>query len=131
MPEKQGENYYIQVSDSIKSIYELTTRVDERQQLMMVKVEQLERKIDSMMSEYRDLEGRIRVIESRDIGTTDIREIKDVIHHHDVRLQALEISNKGQEGRWGYIVSFVVQLTWVVLAAYLLYKLGIQAPAVP
>jgi hypothetical protein len=54
MPDNQGENYYIQVSDSIKSIYELTTRVDERQQLLMNKVDGLEKKIDSMMVEYRD-----------------------------------------------------------------------------
>ncbi len=131
MPENKGENYYIQVSDSIKSIYELTTRVDERQQLMMAKVEQLEKKIDSMIAESHDLEGRLRVIESKDGGTADIGSIKDMLHHHDVRLQALEISSKGHEGRWGYIVSFVVQLIWVLLAAYLLYKLGIQAPAVP
>ena len=131
MPENKGENYYIQVSDSIKSIYELTTRVDERQQLMMAKVEQLEKKIDSMMAEYRDLEGRIRVIESKDGGTADIGAIKDMLHGHAVRLQALEISSKGQEGRWQNIVGFVVQLIWVLLAAYLLYKLGIQAPAVP
>jgi hypothetical protein len=43
MPDNQGENYYIQVSDSIKSIYELTTRVDERQQLLMNKVDGLEK----------------------------------------------------------------------------------------
>ena len=131
MPENKGENYYIQVSDSIKSIYELTTRVDERQQLMMSKVEQLERKIDSLMSEYRDLEGRMRVIESKDGGTADISSIKDTLHSYDVRLQALEISNKGQEGRWKNIMGFIAQLVWVIVAAYLLYKLGIQAPAVP
>lgn len=131
MPEKTGENYYIQVSDSIKSIYELTTRVDERQQLMMSKVEQLEKKIDSVVSEYRDLEGRMRVIESKDGGTADISNIKEMLHRHDVRLQALEISTQGQEGRWKTIASFGIQLVWVLLAAYLLYKLGIQAPAVP
>jgi hypothetical protein len=131
MPDNQGENYYIQVSDSIKSIYELTTRVDERQQLLMNKVDGLEKKIDSMMVEYRDFEGRLRVLESKDGGTADITSVKDMLHEHDIRLKSLEISTQGQEGRWKGIFSFIVQLIWVITAAFLLYHFGIQAPAIP
>jgi len=131
MSDNQGESYYIQVSDSIKSIYELTTRVDERQQLMMTKVEQLEQKLDSQLGEYRDLEGRIRVIESKDGTTIDVSGIKDSLHDHDKRLQVLEITSKSQKNVWSYVFNFAANLGWVIIASYLLYKFGLQSPDLP
>ena len=131
MPENPGESYYIQVTESIKSVYELTTRVDERQQLMMSKVEQLENKLDNQFKEYKDLDGRVRVIESKGNGPVDLVQVREELHKQNVRLQALEISTKGQEGRWRNIFSFVTNLIWVILAAYILFKLGIQAPDIP
>lgn len=131
MPENPGESYYIQVSESIKSIYELTARVDERQQLMMAKVEQLETKLDNIFKEYKGLDGRVLVIESKGNGPVDLAQVREELHKQDVRLHDLEISSKGQEGRWRNVFSFITNLVWVVLAAYILYKLGIQAPDIP
>jgi hypothetical protein len=64
-------------------------------------------------------------------STADITSVKDMLHEHDIRLKSLEISTQGQEGRWKGIFSFIVQLIWVITAAFLLYHFGIQAPAIP
>jgi len=129
--DSRGENYYIQVTESINSLYELTTRVDERQQLMMAKVNALEEKLDSQLKEHQDLEGRIRVMESKDNGVADLSRVKESIHNHDKRLQALEISSKGAANWWKVALGFAVNLLWVITAAYVLYRLGIQPPVIP
>lgn len=128
MPDNSGQDYYIQVSESIRSVYELTTRVDERVKLMMQKVEQLEGKLDAQLSEVRDLEGRVKVIEANPANMTKISE---EMHDMDVRIRALEMRSGQNDNRWKTILSFVVQLIWVLLAGYLFMKFGFSAPNVP
>lgn len=132
--ERSGRNYYLQVSESIKSVFDLTTRVDERVQLMMKKQDDFERKLDERLEASHALDGRIRVLESR-IGSEklseEMGELEETVHKLEMQIAALEIASGGSEDRWKTIVTFVIQIAWVLLAAYLLTKLGLQAPAVP
>lgn len=57
-----------------------------------------------------------------------IDKIIENLHELDVRLKSLEIAKGGYEENWKSIVNFVVQVIWVVMAAYILMKLGLQSP---
>jgi hypothetical protein len=57
--------------------------------------------------------------------------VKTELHKLEIEMQAVKIAQGGAEGRWKTIISFAVQIAWVLLAAWLLMKLGLQAPAVP
>lgn len=132
--ERSGRNYYLQVSESIKSVFDLTTRVDERVQLMMKKQDDFERKLDERLAVSHALDGRIKVLESRignDTLSEEIGELEETVHKLEMQIAALQIASGGSEDRWKTIVTFVIQIAWVLLAAYLLTKLGLQAPAVP
>ena len=129
--------YYSQVQDSIKSVFELTTRVDERVQLMMKKQEDVERKIDGISSEMKELNTRVTVLESNNGKAavaqmaTEVDRLKDNIGDMKLKIQTLESKTESSEGKWKTVLNFGLQILWVVVAAYLLYRLGIQAPAVP
>ena len=47
-----------------------------------------------------------------------------------LQLEGLKNISIKQEKIWSRIFGFVIQLAWVLLAAYLLYKLGLQPPPV-
>ena len=133
-----------QVNNSIKSIIELTTRIDERVQLMMKKQESFEAKIDGNKQHLNELKTEVKLLDSKsgkslqeevsnlsEEGATlsqDFGRIKSKIE------RITEESNK-KENNWQAVVkgalSFIVQIIWVVVASYLLYKLGIQSPSVP
>lgn len=70
--------------------------------------------------------------EQQDYKIIKIEEKIDKIiensHELDVRLKSLEIAKGGYEENWKSIVNFVVQVIWVVMAAYILMKLGLQSP---
>ena len=57
-----------------------------------------------------------------------IYKIIENLHELDVRLKSLEIAKGGYEENWKSIVNFIVQVIWVVMAAYILMKLGLQSP---
>ena len=126
--------YYKELTESIKSIFELTTRIDERMQLMTKKQEAIDAALKSQGELISNLSSRIIILEnsinSKDIEQ-DVDKNRDKIHALEVKVNSLQISNEGTEGRWKTIVNFSLQIIWVLLAAYLLYKLGLQAPAVP
>jgi uncharacterized coiled-coil protein SlyX len=150
-----GDQYFNQVSESIKNVFELSTRIDERVQLMMKKQEDLEKKLDAQMQKTNDMTTRVTVLESQVQKASDmnnrlaalesknnnqekIKEISEsvtgiaaIVHNMELKVQSLEGNTKRQEARWKTIFGFVVQLIWVVLAAYLLYRLGLQSPGGP
>lgn len=132
-----ASQYYSQIQNSIKSIFELTTRVDERVQLMMKKQEDVEWKIDGISTEMKELSTRVTVLESNNgkavaaAVSTEVDRLKDTISDMKLKIQTLESKADSSEGKWKTVLNFGLQILWVVVAAYLLYRLGIQAPEVP
>jgi len=57
-------------------------------------------------------------------------KIKEELHALELKLQSLEIAHGGFEQKWKTIINFVLQVIWVVMAAYILLKLGLQGPPV-
>lgn len=132
MPNPETPDYYAEVSASIKSIFDLTSRIDERMKIVMKKQEEMERKLDERLESIHQLQGRMNLLESaKEDLEKGVGSLQSVVHSIELNLQEVKIQSDGQESKWKTIVSFGVQIAWVILAAYLLMKLGIQAPAVP
>lgn len=147
-----GEKAYAQVTESIQGLLDLTSRVDERVKLMMQKQEVLEDKIDHLLANYNELNTKVSILESRESPETLQKEIKDLkeelhtvqlkvhsmegesekpIHAIELRLQKLEDANNRSENIWTKIIDNTFKLGFIILAAYLLYRMGIQAPNIP
>jgi polyhydroxyalkanoate synthesis regulator phasin len=129
-PRRASAEYSAQVSESIRSVFELTTRIDERVQIMMKKQEELERKIDAPMALSQAIATRVAILESK---TTVALEAEVKATSEEVRVLASKVQDlEGTHGRtkegWKQAIGFVVQLLWVVVAAYVLYKLKLQGP---
>ena len=102
------------------------TRIDER--IKSIKEEQLnlERNISVIQASHTNIMQKIAVLESKDADNIK-RELTEV----EKRLTAVESSTCQSKDRWNKIFTFMIQIIWVILAAWLLMKLGLQAPAVP
>lgn len=153
-----GEQYFMQVSESIKNLFELSTRIDERVQAVMKKQDDTDKKIETMSESISTMSARLSVVEAKnpDLYKRDIGKLFDRIHNTDLHLeslqnkcdtnipiihasedrsyqnaadiQILQSQSQQNEGRWKSAFGFIIQIVWVILAAYLLFKLGIQAP---
>lgn len=126
-----------QVNNSIKAIIELTTRIDERVQLMMKKQETFEGKIENHIEYLNELKIDLKLLDSKSGRTLqeEVLRISKEISEIKSKIDNLEKDSFNMGNNWKNIakgvLSFVVQIIWVVIAAYILYKLGIQSPAIP
>lgn len=124
-----------QASENIQKLCELTTRIDERVKAVQFKQEQLDKRIDYTIQKHSELMQKIAVLESRDEDISAIYEMagscSKSINELDKRISKIENEAGKYNERWKGVATFVVQLIWVLLAAYLLTKLNLQAPAVP
>lgn len=115
-------------SNNIRKIHDLACRIDERIKLVESTEEQLNKKIENQTEKQIELIKKIAIIESHQ---TDILKLHQEISQLDRRLSKIEIDHGNHSERWKTVGSFIIQLIWVILAAYLLTKLNLQSPAVP
>lgn len=126
MAEGSQDQFFTQVSESIKDLHDLTTRVDERVKHLIERQAEMEHKmgkIDVLSERTAVLEAKEETIDAMSLSITDVEQtnLKD-----DKRLTALEASQATFIGRWQKITSFVLQLIWAVVACYIIYKLGLS-----
>jgi|GEM_PF-5279653 chromosome segregation ATPase len=128
-----------QTSENIQKLFDLSTRIDERVKAIRDKQDDLDERLTEIAKVHQEVMQKIAVLESKDGGTGMLsarldecqKEVKLELVQLDKRLALVEGSTNTSQDRWNKIFTFAIQIIWVILAAYLLMKLGIQAPAVP
>lgn len=148
-----SEQFYNQVSDSIKMVFDLTSRIDERVKMLIAQQKEADQKIEKVYQKNNDLMSRIVVLESKDTQSVrgdlqslqqrvaimessekgkeikkDIDSIERKLRELELKTQTLSMRTDSSESKWAKIIDFVIKLGWAVLAAYILYKLGLPEP---
>ena len=115
-----------QGANNIQKLFDLVTRIDER--VKMLQEQQTD--FNEQLIAFKDVQGermqRIAVLESKDIDG-----LVEQLTALERRVAAVESSSNRSQDRWNKAMAFIIQLAWVVLAAWLLMKLNLTAPAVP
>lgn len=111
------------IQDNIQKLTDLSTRIDERVKSIQSTQVDVNSRIDAIIKSHTEILQKIAVLEDRGSG----KDFADL----DKRLVLVETKSINTEDRWNKIFTFIIQLIWVILAAYLLTKLNLQAPAVP
>ena len=129
MPESMSVQILTQTSENIQKLFELSTRIDERVKSIQSKQDRIDLQINDVINQYIQLMQKIAVLEST--VDAEILNCEKQIVEIDKRLSRLENEDGKKTEKWKGIVNFIVQLVWIVIAAYILTKLNLQAPAVP
>jgi chromosome segregation ATPase len=95
----------------------------ERLRSLSKKISELDRQFRSLESMGHDLEARIRVLES-----ADMERFKQDLYKLESKISSFESDHDDRKENWKIAINFVIQLIWVSMAAWLLTKLGLQAP---
>ena len=149
--EKVGDQFYAQISESIKLVFDLTSRVDERVKMLMEKQSEIDDKFSKLMNELSNLSSRLLVLESKDFGALkndmeeakrrlaiieskpsesfkdDIEKIESKVRKMELKHESLAVFKSGTEDRWKTVVEVIWKILVAVAVAYILYKTGISS----
>lgn len=135
MPEDISIQILTQASENIQKLFDLSTRIDERVKMIQLRQEQMDKRIDESIIHVNATMQKIAVLEFREKSAENTVKNVEVLEqaavNMDKRLDVVEGKNQANNDRWNRFATFIIQLVWVILAAYLLTKLHLQAPAIP
>ena len=132
--EEINENFQSNLPPSqFQKLYDLVARIDERLKLMQTKQEDLKEQINLLQESYNEIMQRIVLLESKNGDTfgEKLEDIKQEVNKIDKRLIFVENLSSQFSTKWEKITNFVIQILWVILAAYFLMKLGLSYPPNP
>lgn len=87
------------------------------------RISETDRGLRSLEAISHDLEARVRVLES-----ADVEKFKQDLYKLESKMNSFASDHNDRKENWRMAANFVVQLLWVSMAAWLLTKLGLQAP---
>lgn len=120
--------FFSQVSESIKSVFDITSRIDERVKIIMEKQTDFDRKIVQMMDSINSINSRVTILEAKDEKTIkeSLEKVVYKTHELEKKLEIMQLKTEGSEGKWRQIMGFVAQVSVAIITAYIAYKLGIN-----
>jgi hypothetical protein len=88
----------------------------------------MDKKLESQTNTINSVGTRTSVLESKSDSRLQeqVRSLETHVHQLDLKVQELESCSTRQEARWKTVAGYVMQIAWIILTAFLLYKLGLQ-----
>lgn len=131
---------YKEVIGSIKSLFDLSVRVEERVKMMLEKQTQMDARIESLSKTQADAATKVSILETRngeelkeEIVKVEesIHEIEKELRNIELRLHSVEGASDDSKQKWASFYSFIREVAFVIIVCYLLYRLELQGPELP
>ena len=119
----EEDSNFAHIKDELKTLKESDSKIIEKLKTITKKNLDLEKEIKNLSTLKYELDARIKVLEAE-----DFENLKHDFYKLESKLQNFENQHDDRKEKWNTLINFVVQLIWVSMAAWLLAKLGLQAP---
>lgn len=127
-----NENFYKEVSDSLKLVFDLTSRIDERMKIVIAGNTETKEKIEKLASQYNDILTRVSLLENRNTNReidelkADIKTFSDDMDSINIKVIEMEKDLKSHSYKWSNLVDFVFKIAVIVIGGVILWKLGVK-----
>jgi chromosome segregation ATPase len=126
------EKFYKEVNDSLKDVFDITSRIDERIKVLVENHNEAKEKIEKLCDQQIIMLNRLTILENKN-GTKAMHDLKNDFDALEIkvtdiseRLLHVEKDMAQTTGRWASIIDFVFKVGVMVIGAIILWKLGIK-----
>lgn len=119
-----------QATDNIQKLFDITTRIDEKVKSTIEYSINLEIKIQKITEVIALLKEANAVLNFQDIPK-NLENIETIIAQMQNKISHIEKTSEGFKSKWDIAVKFLVQIIWLVVGAWILFKLGLGPPNLP
>ena len=126
----QGPEVFSQVNDGMKSVIDMTSRIDERVKIIMEKQIESDRRLLTMMDHLNSLSARVTILESRDGAKLEaiIEANRQKVAELEKQVEILQLHQTSNGERWKNIFNTGLQVITAVAVGYILWKMGLPSP---
>jgi len=152
------EQFYQQLTESVKLVFELSSRIDERVKILVEQQGEVQERIDKIMEKQEVTTSRLAILENKngnhikeditdlkknvrelegDIkeDITDIkknvREVENKFQLFEIKIEGIQQKTTHHDTRMNQVFDWVLKIMFTVVAGYLLYKAGWSPPITP
>ena len=126
------ENFYKEVHDSLKLVFDITSRIDERMKILIESNTEAKDKIEKLYEQQVTLLNRIVVVENKN-NIQLVSDLKNEVNIIDGRVENLserlihvEKEINQTNNKWASVVDFIFKVGVVVIGSIILWKLGLK-----
>lgn len=126
------EKFYQQFSDSLKLVFDITSRIDERMKILIENNNDAKERIEKLFEQQNVLLNRITILENRN-STQLISELKNEINILDNKVEHLsercihvEKEVNQNTNKWTALIDFTFKIGVVIIGSIILYKMGLK-----
>jgi methyl-accepting chemotaxis protein len=119
-----------QATDNIQKLFDITTRIDEKVKSTIEYSINLEIKIQKITEVIALLKEANAVLNFQDIPK-NLENIETIIAQMQNKISHIEKTSEGFKSKWDTAVKFLVQIIWLVVGAWILFKLHLGPPNLP
>ena len=127
MPTDRHDNSYDkQVFDSIHSLFELTSRIDERVKLITESYAKMEIKFDTIVKSQQELLQRVTTLEAKNGAELKkaVEELSERMRKIELQVQTIDFLAKGSQNKWDKAIEYGMKILVAIAAAFLTFKIG-------
>jgi len=120
------DRYDAEVAVSIRSLFELTSRIDERVKLLFETSSKTDDKFNQIMKCQNEIMQRVTALESKN-GTEikkSVEELNNRIRTIETQVQSIDFITKGHQTRWDKIMDNGMKLLVAIAAAFIIWRAG-------
>jgi hypothetical protein len=127
-------------TEQLQSLFDLTSRIDEKLKLFMERQADIERRIDKVLDnqqrdialvekDLNDLSEQVAIMAYSDPEIKkDLDTLKTKMDLCEIKVESINLRTQHADSRWGRLLDLIFKLGVMLVAGYILYKLGLQAP---
>ncbi len=123
---EKGDEFYRQVSESIKLVFDLTSRIDERVKFLVEQHGEANDKIEKLMDRQEGIVSRLSVLENKNGNglKEDVYDMKNLVRALEIKVASLEIHSASHTNKWSTATDFVFKVIVTAIGAMLAWKIG-------
>jgi len=127
-----NDKYYEEFSSSLKLVFDLTSRIDERIKTLVEDNNESKTKLEKLADAQNDFLSRVIILENKN-GAREIAELKNDINSVEgqlnrliIRMADVEKDTKHHATKWSNISDFLFKIGVAIIGGLILWKLGIK-----
>lgn len=126
------ERIYKELDDSLKMVFDVTSRIDERMKILIESNSESKERIEKLAEQQNHLSNRITILESSNnsrilsVVENEVKNLDNQADQFGTRLTHVEKDIAKYTNHWNTIFEFVFKIGVMIVGGIILWKLGVK-----